>query len=125
MSKRAFNIHMDDGDVKKLIEYLDRMPEGVDDLVQRVLKETVLNTRDDTISPGTFPVVTNTLRTSYNAEVKEKEGSVYSEVEYAPFVEFGTKKMKAQPYLVPAFVKHSERYVKALEKLLEREINKK
>lgn len=53
------------------------------------------------------PVLTGRLRSSINNEVK-KEGDGYigkvgTNVEYAPFVEFGTSRSKAKPYLFPAF----------------------
>lgn len=48
------------------------------------------------------PVDTGNLKGSITHEVKEKEARVGTNVEYAPFVELGTSKMAAQPYLNPA-----------------------
>jgi HK97 gp10 family phage protein len=50
------------------------------------------------------PVDTGNLRASVTHQVNEKEKSVQigTPVEYAPYVELGTKNMKAQPYLTPA-----------------------
>ena len=49
------------------------------------------------------PVKTGNLRGSISFKVEsEDEARVGTNVEYAPYVEYGTKKMSAQPYLRPA-----------------------
>lgn len=58
------------------------------------------------------PVDTGRLRNSITHEVRESEKAVYigTNVEYAPYVELGTRKQKAQPYLRPAAENHSAEY---------------
>lgn len=55
------------------------------------------------------PVETGTLRDSIKSDVSttggKAVGRVYSDVDYAPDVELGTSKMRAQPYLTPALYK--------------------
>ena len=48
------------------------------------------------------PVDTGNLRSSITYNVKPKEARVGTNVHYAPHVCYGTKKMKAQPFLRPA-----------------------
>ena len=52
------------------------------------------------------PVDTGNLRASIQTEINETDTEYVAEVgtnvEYAAFVEFGTKNMEAKPYLVPA-----------------------
>lgn len=48
------------------------------------------------------PVRTGTLRRSITSRVETTRGYVGSNVEYAPFVEYGTRYMEAQPFLEPA-----------------------
>lgn len=48
------------------------------------------------------PVDTGNLRNSITHEVEGQEARVGSALEYAKFVELGTSKMAAQPYLYPA-----------------------
>lgn len=53
---------------------------------------------------------------------KEESGhAVYigTNVEYAPYVEFGTSKMKARKFIQPALVDHKDEHKKTLEKHLE------
>lgn len=56
------------------------------------------------------PVDTGRLRNSITHEVDEKDVYIGTNVEYAPHVEFGTVKQKAQPFLRPAATDHSETY---------------
>lgn len=53
------------------------------------------------------PVDTGRLRSSLTTAEDRKSDEfkvrVGTNVEYAPYVEFGTRKMRAQPYLLPAF----------------------
>lgn len=60
------------------------------------------------------PVRTGYLRSTIFAKVKEWVVEVGAEATYATAVEFGTRYMKAQPYLSPAL----EQYLPALEKVI-------
>ena len=58
------------------------------------------------------PVDTGNLRSSIQTEVDETGNNVIATVgtatEYAAYVEYGTKRMAARPYLVPAFESNRE-----------------
>lgn len=56
------------------------------------------------------PVDTGRLRNSITHNVDGKEVYVGSNVEYAPHVEYGTIKQKAQPFLRPAATEHPNTY---------------
>ena len=58
------------------------------------------------------PVDTGRLRNSITHAVEESEHAAYigSNVEYAPYVELGTSRQKAQPYLKPAAENHAKEY---------------
>lgn len=66
------------------------------------------------------PVDTGNLRGSITHEVSEGEKAVYvgTNVEYAPYVELGTSKMDAQPYLRPAATEHGDQYRQVLKSAL-------
>lgn len=66
------------------------------------------------------PVDTGRLRNSITYQVSNAEKSVYigTNVEYAPYVELGTDRQKAHPYLRPAAHNHGEEYRKILRKNL-------
>lgn len=58
------------------------------------------------------PVDTGRLRNSITHEVRIGEKAVYigTNVEYAPYVELGTTRMAARPYLRPAAENHESEY---------------
>lgn len=63
-----------------------------------------------------------TLRNSITHKVVDDEDAVYigSNVEYAPYVEMGTVKMKARPFLKPAVENHTDYYKRIIENELKR-----
>lgn len=66
------------------------------------------------------PVDTGNLRGSITHEVDAGDNAVYigTNVEYAPYVELGTSRQKAQPFLRPAASGHGEQYRQVLKKAL-------
>ena len=66
------------------------------------------------------PVDTGNLRGSITYEVDAGGNAVYigTNVEYAPYVELGTSRQKAQPFLRPAASEHGAQYRQVLEKAL-------
>ena len=65
------------------------------------------------------PVDTGNLKRSIGLVMRD--GGLTAEVEptaeYAPYVEFGTRFMNAQPYLKPAFEEQKEKFKKDMDKL--------
>ncbi|XHH09863.1 MAG: HK97-gp10 family putative phage morphogenesis protein [Candidatus Bathyarchaeia archaeon] len=55
-----------------------------------------------TLAQAAAPVRTSYLRDHIYAEVNDWVGSLGSEAAYSIFVEFGTRYMKARPFLFPA-----------------------
>ena len=66
------------------------------------------------------PVDTGNLRASITHEVDTSDNAVYigTNVEYAPYVELGTSRQKAQPFLRPAASEHGAQYRQVLKKAL-------
>lgn len=66
------------------------------------------------------PVDTGRLRASITHAVDHGAKKVYigTNVEYAPNVELGTKRQKAQPFLRPAATRHGAQYKKILKNRL-------
>ena len=66
------------------------------------------------------PVDTGNLRASITHEVDAADNAVYigTNVEYAPYVELGTSRQKAQPFLRPAASEHGAQYRQVLKKAL-------
>lgn len=66
------------------------------------------------------PVDTGRLRNSITYMVRPSESAVYigTNVEYASYVELGTRHQKAQPYLKPAAQDHGKEYWQVLKEAL-------
>ena len=61
---------------------------------------------------GLAPVDTGNLRNSISHSVVEAERAVYvgTNVEYAPYQEYGTVKMASHPFLRPSAENHADEY---------------
>lgn len=83
--------------------------------VPKVLGESVKTTTDKVASTAqsNAPVDTGELRGSIKGEVVSQfEGRVIATAEHAPFVEFGTVHMVAQPFMAPAVEQHRTQFVR-------------
>lgn len=65
------------------------------------------------------PVDTGRLRNSITHDKSERAAYIGTNVEYGPYVELGTSKMKAQPYLKPAVENHQDEYKAIVKKNLQ------
>lgn len=68
------------------------------------------------------PVLTGNLRRSIHTEVEGSntyaQADVGTDVVYAPYVEFGTKRQAAQPYLRPALDENKDNAVREISNVL-------
>ena len=83
--------------------------------VPKVLGESVKTTADKVASTAQSicPVDTGELQSSISAEVQsEFEAHVIATAEHAPYVEFGTVHMMAQPFMAPAVEQHRTEFVR-------------
>lgn len=65
------------------------------------------------------PVDTGRLRNSItHAQTGDQEETIGSNVEYAPYVELGTSRMSARPFLAPAAEGHAAEYEAVIRKEL-------
>lgn len=60
------------------------------------------------------PVDTGRLQSSINVQSGGNTAAISADTEYAVFVEFGTSKMAAQPYLVPALLSNTQAILSAI-----------
>ena len=68
------------------------------------------------------PVDTGTLKRSIGLEITEAgmTAEVEATAEYAPYVEYGTRFMKAQPYIRPSLEEQKKSFENDLSKLLKK-----
>lgn len=91
---------------------------GIDSAVAAALEEIGLLAEG--YAEKKCPVDTGNLRGSITHEVDAGGGAVYigTNVEYAPYVELGTSRQGAQPFLRPAASEHGAQYRRVLERAL-------
>lgn len=64
-------------------------------------------------------VITGRLRNSVSHAVEDNKAYIGTNVTYAPFVELGTRKSPAYPYLKPAATEHTDEYRNILKDSLQ------
>jgi HK97 gp10 family phage protein len=62
---------------------------------------------------------TGRLRNSITSESDGNSAQVGTNVEYGPYVELGTSKMKERPFIKPAMAEHIDEYKEIFERILE------
>ena len=89
------------------------------DDVKRVVKHN--GSELQTKAQRNAPVDTGTLKRSIGLGIRDNgmTAEVEPTAEYAPYVEFGTRFMNAQPFVGPAFSEQKEKFLKDLKKLTE------
>ncbi len=65
------------------------------------------------------PVDTGKLQSSINVSTNASSAEISADTDYAAYVEFGTSKMAAQPYLVPSLLLNTEAILYAITAELE------
>lgn len=96
-------------EIMKKIELLEK--KGGAELKIAILQSVI---HVEGVAKKNSPYEFGVLRASITHEVKtikdKHQGKVGTNIEYAPWQEFGTSKMPAQPYLIPA-LKGSQRMI--------------
>lgn len=111
-------------DVSGLLEIREdnaqRIADAIDQALARALEEVGLVAEG--YAKKACLVDTGRLRNSITHQVRPSEKSVYigTNVEYAPYVELGTSRMKPQPFLRPAAADHEGTYKKIFESELKK-----
>lgn len=95
-------------------EFLSALPEQIEQAL------TAIGLTAESYAKRDCPVDTGRLRNSITNAVRTDEKAVYigTNVEYAAFVELGTSRMKARPYLKPAATQHNAEYKSLAEQAL-------
>lgn len=99
-----------------MTDFTQEISEGIQLAIRRALVRIGLEC--ESYAKDLCPVKTGRLRNSITNYVEGNAAYVGTNVEYAPFVEEGTSKQKAQPFLRPA----AEGYVDEWKRILEDEL---
>lgn len=99
----------------KITSHKDEAIKAKDEAIARALETMGLVA--ERYAKGYAPVDTGRLRNSISHEIAQDEGAVYigTNVEYAPYQEFGTRYQSGTPFLRPAIDEHIEEYKQIAE----------
>ena len=93
-----------------LTEFKHEIEDGVNRAMEAIGKDVMERAKEY------CPVDTGRLRDSITYETGDMSVAVGSDVEYAAYVELGTSKMAAQPYLRPALEESGKDIAEELER---------
>lgn len=104
--------------LKISVDNTDAVLEELDGAVERALE--AIGMQVENYAKMLCPVDTGNLRNSITHEYEPSEQAEYvgSAVEYAAYVEMGTSRSKAQPYLRPAVMDHTSEYEQIAQEML-------
>ncbi len=118
---RIATITVDADQVARLQRAMERMPALVQQELGKAVVKLILII--EATAKKACPVDTGNLRSSITPVVESwARGFVGTNVEYAPFVEYGTRHAPAQPFLEPAFLEGKRQAPKVFEEAIERAI---
>ena len=102
----------------ELIKHFEGVKQSVIGRVPDIIQTAGVRVQAD--AKRDAPIEFGRLRNSITAQAEDDRFTavVYTDVEYAPYQEFGTNRMGAQPYLMPAFDRHAPKVVQAIDKLI-------
>lgn len=102
---------------EEVLQALQHLDEAMLRQVQERLEHWAMEVRE--YARSLAPVRTGYLRSTIYATVKDWVAEIGAEASYAMFVEFGTRHMKARPYLYPAIQEHLPRLEAVIVEALE------
>ena len=97
----------------------DNIQQAIKDKDERVERALIqIGLMMERYAQSICPVDTGRLRNSITNDHDDTSVIVGTNVEYAPYVEYGTSRQRAQPYLKPSVQNHLEEYKSIIENSL-------
>ncbi len=108
--------------VPKLLRKIDMKNAAVRRAVQRQVNKSALAIQRE--AKRRCPVRTGALRNSITVDFGVGEAWIGPHMPYAAYVEYGTRRMAARPYLYPAFEQEKPKFEQNLAEAIERVVGK-
>lgn len=112
----------------KIIDNTDKAKSQMADAIERAVEKLGLLGEGFAIDevdkavydtpPSDSYVRTGALRNSITHRTDDTSAYIGSGIQYAPYVEYGTSKMKPRPFIKPAITEHISEYKEAIEQEL-------
>lgn len=102
----------DTSELRRLSADLGKADAKVTELASKAIAKTALDIEAD--AKALAPVDTGLLKNSISSDIKPLSAEIGPTTHYAGYVEHGTSRMAAQPYMGPAFDRRAPGLEKAL-----------
>ena len=99
-----------------ILKRLDQKPARVQQAVSTVIARYALLI--EASAKKAAPVDTGNLRASIRTELEALSAVIISGADYSAYVEFGTSRMRAQPFMFPALEQHRNNFIQDLRKAI-------
>jgi HK97 gp10 family phage protein len=113
----VIKLKIDEGQMRRALNNIEKYSEEVQNKVAKQIAKSTLTIESN--AKRNAPVDTGRLRSSINSEITRERGSVGVGVKYASFIEFGTYKMGARPFLFPAWNMERPKLISSLKMILQ------
>lgn len=102
----------------EFINFTEQLSRDVEDQAKDIVKQATLQTERN--AKQLAPVDTGYMRNSISSSFTHGGlvGTVTANAEYALFVEFGTTRQPAQPFMFPSFHQNIQQFINDLQGLL-------
>lgn len=102
------------------VEIVEDNRQAISQAIKMAIREALRDIGKTAVGYATdkVPVRTGNLKSSIAYDSDDEKVIIGSDVHYASYVELGTSKMAAQPYLRPALQDHTDEYRGILEEHL-------
>ena len=102
------------------VTFISHVPEALSAMERaKATALEIIGGKAESYAKKLCPVDTGNLRNSITHQQYDEDTEVIgTNVEYAPYVELGTTRMRARPYLRPAATNHSDEYKALMEAAL-------
>ena len=102
--------------IEIVYDHFPQLAAALPEAVRTIIQETIFAI--ETTAKIKCPVDTGALRASIISEMTdETAGQVATNIEYAPYQEYGTSKMAATPYMTPAAENERRHFMKKMTDL--------
>ena len=102
-----------------IISHKKEVQEAFDNQIEKAL--TIIGLTAERYAVEACPKDTGRLANSITHQVGDKEVAISTNVQYASYVELGTSRQTAQPYLRPAATDHVDEYTDIVKRVLKGE----
>lgn len=114
----GITVNVNKGSLNKAIQAIRLFTTAKDDAIRREVGAIAGKITTD--AKQLCPVKTGNLRSSIKATINLNglSATVGTDVHYASFVELGTSRQRAQPFLMPAFEANRQGFLASLKRIL-------